>query len=583
LATFVKAAVGVYAVAKAFAAAKDAAVSFVSVSAKFEQFETTLESITGSSEKAKESMSWITDFTSQTPYELGQVTEAFVKMKAYGIDPTTGTLKTLGDTASAMGKPIQQAVEAMADALVGENERLKEFGIKAKRQGEEIAYAWTDSSGASREIVIDNNKAIIESTLNAIFNEKYVGAMDAQSKTWNGIISNMKDEWTLFQQAVMDEGLFTYLKAMALTVKEMLGDMFGKGKEGAKVFSEYVIDGIKSSISAFGFLGDAIDGIKLAFKAVEFAVLGMSRIIMEALNYPIEKLNEVVGLYNAIVGSLGGEAIQIPFAPTIDTTWTDNTMAALKQEMGDLVASLANQEGMSAANDMIIQIDGNLAKLTATQKENNVVKEEAINKLAELNAGYVETGLVTGMATEAEIEKIYADEMAAMGLDAVGDELTTVNGLLAESMGFYDSATGAVESYANSINSLSQTLSAAQQQGNNGGVYKTVVLSQYDFVDPYSSLTFAGGGSSGGLYGFASGGYTGNIGTDDIAGVVHGQEYVINAQTTADLGLNGSGSVFESMEEKLDAMAKLLYESTLTLKKLLKTKKSSNTLLRAMA
>lgn len=49
--------------------------------------------------------------------------------------------------------------------------------------------------------------------------------------------------------------------------------------------------------------------------------------------------------------------------------------------------------------------------------------------------------------------------------------------------------------------------------------------------------------------GFATGGYTGNIGTSDIAGVVHGQEYVLNASATKRIGvdtlnaLNSGGSL----------------------------------------
>jgi hypothetical protein len=39
-----------------------------------------------------------------------------------------------------MGKPLQQAVEALSDALQGEGERLKEFGIKQR-----IAPSTTDS------------------------------------------------------------------------------------------------------------------------------------------------------------------------------------------------------------------------------------------------------------------------------------------------------------------------------------------------------------------------------------------------------------------------------------------------------
>ncbi|MDG4813775.1 hypothetical protein P8629_12270, partial [Hydrogenovibrio sp. 3SP14C1] len=85
-----------------------------------------LETIEGSQEKAKASLDWIAGFAKKTPYDLAQVTESFVKLKAYGIDPIADdALRILGDTGSAMGKSLDQAVEAFADAATGEFERLK--------------------------------------------------------------------------------------------------------------------------------------------------------------------------------------------------------------------------------------------------------------------------------------------------------------------------------------------------------------------------------------------------------------------------------------------------------------------------
>jgi len=55
--------------------------------------------------------------------------------------------------------------------------------------------------------------------------------------------------------------------------------------------------------------------------------------------------------------------------------------------------------------------------------------------------------------------------------------------------------------------------------------------------------------------GYSSGGYTGNMGVGSIAGVVHGQEYVVNAQTTRDLGLNANnGGVFKEMLIEIKAL-----------------------------
>lgn len=42
--------------------------------------------------------------------------------------------------------------------------------------------------------------------------------------------------------------------------------------------------------------------------------------------------------------------------------------------------------------------------------------------------------------------------------------------------------------------------------------------------------------------GFATGGYTGNMGVNQVAGVVHGQEYVLNAKATKRIGVNPTGA-----------------------------------------
>jgi hypothetical protein len=190
------------------------AKNMLDVTAAFEKSLTVLKTVEGSAEKAGQSFAWIQDFAQKTPFELQQVTDAFVRLRAYGIDPIRGdTLRILGDTASAMGKDVMDAVEAIADATTGENERLKEFGIKAAKEGAKTTYTWTDRTGKQMKKTIDgNNRALIQSTLLAIWNSKYKGAMDEQSKTWNGMVSNLKDTWARFAYDVMQSGPFEELK-----------------------------------------------------------------------------------------------------------------------------------------------------------------------------------------------------------------------------------------------------------------------------------------------------------------------------------------------------------------------------------
>ncbi len=185
----------------------------VDTASQFEKFQTILRTTEGSSAKAKVAMDWVTDFTSKTPYELQQVTDAFVKMRAYGLDPTQGMLRSLGDASAAMGKELNQAVEALADAVVGENERLKEFGISTKTLGNKIQYTYTDKQGKQQHLTANkNDRQAIQKNLMQIFDNKYQGSMDRLSKTWAGMLSNLSDEWVGFKKAIMDAGAFDFLK-----------------------------------------------------------------------------------------------------------------------------------------------------------------------------------------------------------------------------------------------------------------------------------------------------------------------------------------------------------------------------------
>lgn len=224
---------------------------------QFEQFETQLTTIEGSSEKAKKSLDWIADFAKKTPYEIDEVTDAFVKMKSYGIDPIEGGLLTsVGDMASSMNKSIDQAVEALADAVTGENERLKEFGItssKDKKTGE-ITYYYNTSDGKSLSKTVQNDAKEISSALQGIMDEKFAGGMDAMSKTWAGTISNMKGVYTGFLLAIANAGVFDMLKDGLAS----LAAWIESNEANITAFAIAIANGFKA---AFETIGAVYDGI----------------------------------------------------------------------------------------------------------------------------------------------------------------------------------------------------------------------------------------------------------------------------------------------------------------------------------
>ena len=250
--------------------------------AQFEQYEVMLETLEGSREQAQKSMAWVSDFTAKTPYELDQVTEAYVRLKAYGLDPTHGLLTTLGDTSAAMGKPLMQAVEAIADAITGENERLKEFGIKARTDKDLISYEYTDKQGIQRTLSVNkNDRKAIEAALSRIWNEKYAGGMERLSHTWGGIISNIKDSWTAFQVAVMKSGPFERLKARLQGVLDTINAAKDDGRmqQWAEAVGGKIVQVFDAIESAARWLWVTVPKIVDVLKRVASAVGGWENLL----------------------------------------------------------------------------------------------------------------------------------------------------------------------------------------------------------------------------------------------------------------------------------------------------------------
>lgn len=102
--------------------------SMLDQAASLEQYRNTLNVVMKDNTKAAETFAWANDYANKTPFETGEIVDATVKMTSYGLEAKK-VLPLTGDMAAAMGKSIDQATEAIADAQTGELERLKEFGI----------------------------------------------------------------------------------------------------------------------------------------------------------------------------------------------------------------------------------------------------------------------------------------------------------------------------------------------------------------------------------------------------------------------------------------------------------------------
>lgn len=174
----------------AAAAAAAGGAKLVAVARETDILDAQLKTATGSAEGAAKAFANLEKFAAETPYSLQEVTRAFVKLKNYGLDPSEAALISYGNTAAAMGKTLDQMIEAVADASNKSFERLREFGVTAKQNGNEVALTFRGLT-----TTIGNNAAEIEQYLRRIGDVDFAGAMMDRANSLDGALSNLGDSW----------------------------------------------------------------------------------------------------------------------------------------------------------------------------------------------------------------------------------------------------------------------------------------------------------------------------------------------------------------------------------------------------
>jgi hypothetical protein len=420
----------------AFAAYKalDIARSFVETAASFEKLGVQLKTITGSAGQAKQSLDWVKQFTATTPYELQEVSEAFVQLSAYGLDAQK-LLPVIGDAAASMGKGLMQGVEAVADAATGEFERLKTFGVKAKTEGDKVTFSWMQNGQEMKKTTQKNNTEIIAS-LEQIF-KRFEGGMDEQSKTWDGMTSNMADAWTGFKDQVMQAGIFDVLKQELSSMLELIKRLKSEGKidDLASTISDSLItikNAAKALIDVFlfdpaasemGLIGYALFGKKGAIMLGGFTHLGNTISNMakgiEAVNsgqisfsqFATADFKELDQILKDIEGR-GVQTFKITMPTAIRATQTAvegtvDAMSALSDKQAEEMANVYQQQFDAAKKSYE---EATAAEIEAAKSVEEFEKERFEN-LAKLRKESADDAFDIEMG---RIEKIYGAEDEAL-------------------------------------------------------------------------------------------------------------------------------------------------------------------------
>lgn len=149
------------------------------------------------------------NFANVTPYETDEVLDAIKKLELRGLD-STKFLKPIGNMAATLGKPLDQAIEAILDAATGEFIRLREFGVTKNMLETEISVGSFDNKGS-----LINQKKLFDDLV-TYMSKRYKGGMESLATTTKGMFSTVKGIGASFMNLLLTGSMTGEIKTKSI-------------------------------------------------------------------------------------------------------------------------------------------------------------------------------------------------------------------------------------------------------------------------------------------------------------------------------------------------------------------------------
>lgn len=366
------------------------AVAAVKAAAQVEVQKANLLTMTKSTEAADAAYRELVAFGNNTPFSTEQSVNGFIKMRALGLATSTAIMTSFGNTASAMGKDMTQIVEAVADATTGEFERLKEFGIKAKTEGDKVKLTF---QGVTTTVA--KNATEIQKYIVGIGNTQFGGAMARQMATAQGAFSQLEDQ------------IFNTLAAMGDGVlNKTVGKVVNAVSAGLGAITPLlsgimdVVGGILSFVTDIGggLLSMWVGGEQGAsnFKGALDAVAVGFKFVGEGIAVVGKVIGSVMGFAGDIIGMVAG-GIRSAFGSAFD--WLVPATQSTGQSMGEsLVGILRAAQFVAGQLPNIFKVA--LAELKATFMQTGAALAAALtgdfSKFSKIDLSFSRTQKVAG-------------------------------------------------------------------------------------------------------------------------------------------------------------------------------------------
>ena len=469
--------------------------SAVMSASMMEQQNIAFQTLLGSASEAEKVMARIKKEAKTTPFQLEGLTRMNQLLIGSGLnaEKAMDTVLELGDVLSAVGKgeaeltrignTISQVFgKGKADAV--DFKELVNAGWVTVR--EDVAETMGVTVGALNELVSEGKVGFDElsQTLERVTGEggRFSGAMESQSQTFAGQMSNIKDSLTLIG-AEIGKAMLPMLKKVASGLLKF-ADFISKSASAIKKFLstplvKFMVKVNKSLFKLLTGFGLFIKGFKLAKKIVDVfakawknnflgiqtatkAFIEINKMMIDGIiqgvewmvNRVIKGINKMINAYNIVGDKMGKHIDKIEqvdwsleklLSTTDNLTDAQNSTASSTKNLGSTMSEL--DEDTQKAIDSIHEINRELGYLAgfaddATglriewEKQNKAV-EDAKKSLAEATAKYGENSeQVKELRNELTLEEIQLRKVETQNKKTIAEQISGFEALLENSNSF---------------------------------------------------------------------------------------------------------------------------------------------------
>jgi hypothetical protein len=320
--------------AKALGSAFSAvAVGAIRVGADMESFEVKLETLLGSSAAAEERLAKLFEIGSTTPFQLDQLVAAEVKLEAFGVTGDRARTAVM-DLAAFMDGDLAGAADAVGRAFAGgagAADILRDRGV--------LAMVELQAGIKPTELSLEEFRETLIDTLTDP-NGKIAGGTEKLAKTFEGLVSNLQDEWFKFQKSIADASAFTAAKAGVAGLLVLIENSRGESEALATVIGENIGGSIQAVALGAAVLLDTFQSVKREIDGV--------------LDNPLIEALGGLDLGGAFLGLLGpaGETLDL----ILDINEATGATSAAMEALGEIGSNNLNAQFVGPVLSNVDQI-----------------------------------------------------------------------------------------------------------------------------------------------------------------------------------------------------------------------------------